>query len=380
MSIKTIVPVKLHKSAKRKEFEGKVTAIELDKPEFFKFAVYVREVKKHIKESDFDYLQSFVPSMEFYYDDLIELTADKIINLSTDDRNQQFVSELAGVAVGLKYSTMLLNIELNKFAKTGVPVEGKYMDYNVVSAGKLYELEAKGTTQPYFTKMVNDIIAKKKKSEAFLKFGTIAAIEGHRHSRTVECVVVDDPPVEGQLVDADYFRNQLNYYAVFLGFILDSKYYNRYVSRMVRKASPRRSIAEGKFFARYEFNGRIYLGECFDYRLIRRNVELFLENRQLDKERFEMLTQSVGRTKFFIGLDEAVISAINTNNREFMENYRSERILNDGDGLYKFLDTDGILIVKSKDGWDKQLEQIFTEEEVKKRLGLYEQYVRGVAH
>ena len=41
--------------------------------------------------------------MEGFYDDLIELTADKIVNLSTDDRTQQLISELAGVAVGLKY-------------------------------------------------------------------------------------------------------------------------------------------------------------------------------------------------------------------------------------------------------------------------------------
>ena len=100
MSIKTIVPIKLHESAKREEFEGKVPSIELDKPEFFKYAVYQREVKQHVRESDFDYLQSFVPFLAGLYDDLIELTGDKIINLSTDDRTQQLISELAGIAVG----------------------------------------------------------------------------------------------------------------------------------------------------------------------------------------------------------------------------------------------------------------------------------------
>ena len=380
MSIKTIVPIKLHKSAKRKEFEGKVTSIELDKPEFFKYAVYVREVIQHVKESDFDYLQSLVPHMVGYYDDLIELTGDKIINLCKDDRTQQQISELAGVAIGLKYSTSLLDIGLNKFEKIGVPVDGKYMDYKVVVDGKLYEMEAKGTTQPSFSKMVKDIIAKKSFSGAHLKFGTIAAIEGHRYSRKVRCVVVDDPPIEGQLVEADYFRNQLSYYAVFLGFILDPKYYNRYANRVADKAFPRRSIAEGKFFGRYEFNGSTYLGECFDNRLIRRNVEMVLENRTTDIGGFDLLTQIVGKTKFFIGLDEKVISAINRKDREFMENYRSERIFNTGDSTYQFLDVDGILIVKSKGGADEQLESIFTEEDVQKRLDLYEQYIRGIAH
>ena len=248
MTIKTLVPVRLHKSAERDPFQAKTIAIEIDKPEFFKYAVYVREVKKHIKESDFDYLQSLVPFMEGYYDDLIELTADKIINLSTDDRTQQLISELAGVAVGLKYTTLLLDIGLDKFVKIGVPVDGKYMDYNVIVDGMLYELETKGTTQPYFSEMAQDIIDKKKLSKAHLKFGTIAAIEGHRHSRMVECVVVDDPPTEGELVEADYFRNQLSYYAVFLGFILDSKYYNRYIGRVIKKRSSRSSIAERKYF------------------------------------------------------------------------------------------------------------------------------------
>lgn len=380
MTIKTTVPVRLHKSAERQPFQGKTISIELDKPEFFKYAVYVREVKKHIRESDFDYLQSFVPYLEGYFNDLIELTPDKIINLSTDDRTQQQVSELAGVAVGLKYSTLLLDIGLDKFVKIGAPIDGKYMDYNVVVDGILYEMEAKGTTQKYFHGMVNDIIAKKNLSGAHLKFGTIAAIEGHMYSRNVECVIVDDPPVNGELVDADYFRIQLSYYAVFLGFILDSKYYNHYISRVMRNASTRRSIAEGKFFGKYLFNGKTYLGECFDYRLIRNNVELFLKNGVVSEEGFDFLTQVVGKTKFFIGLDEDVVTAINTNKREFMENYRSLRVLSNFDGMYQFLDTDGILIVKSIGGRDEQLEKIFTESEVQKRLGLYGQYVRGVAH
>ena len=45
MTIKTTVPVKLHKSAERHPFQSKTTSVELDKPEFFKYAVYVREVK-----------------------------------------------------------------------------------------------------------------------------------------------------------------------------------------------------------------------------------------------------------------------------------------------------------------------------------------------
>jgi len=380
MTIKTNVAVRLHKSAERHPFQSKKISVELDKPEFFKFAIYVREVKKHIKESDFDYLQSLVPFMEGLYDDLIELKADKIVNLSTDDRTQQLISELAGVAVGLKYSTLLLDIGLDKFVKIGVPVDGKYMDYNVVVEGLLYELETKGTTQKYLNKMVDDIIKKKKLSKAHLKFGTIAAIEGHKHPRTVECIVVDDPPVEGDLVDADYFRNQLSYYAVFLGFILDSKYYNKYIARVVRKGSPRSIIAEEKFFGRYVFNGKTYLGECFDYRLIRGNVQLLNSNELPSRAAFVSLTQMVGKTKFFVGVDEEVVAAINTNNQKFMENYRSERVLNNDEGLYHFLDVDGILIVKSKNGTDGQLEKIFTETEVEKRLGLYGRFLRGTAH
>ena len=381
MIIKTIIPVTLHKSANRHPFNSKAISIELDKTEFFKYAIYQLEVPSRITESNFNYLQSKVPALETLNSDYLELTSDRIINHATDDRTKQSISELAGVAVGLKYTTLLLNTSLHKFSKIGVPIKGKYLDYEVIVEERKYELETKGTVKQYFKTMVDDIINKKKTtSDAYLRFGAIAAVQGSAFERTAECVIVDDPPEDKDPVDVDYFANQLNYYAIYLSFILDSKYYNWYISGVIKKSSSSPNINKRKFFARYEFHGNFYYGECFDYRLIQTNVEVAVREQNSRDGVFNLLTTRVGVTKFFIGLNEDVINAINKRDRTKMENYRSEKILEDGAGFYRFLDLDGILIIKSTKNADEQLEKLFTEQEVEKRLNLYIGYLRGQAH
>ncbi|MGZ4017365.1 MAG: hypothetical protein ACXVJI_23830 [Mucilaginibacter sp.] len=94
------------------------------------------------------------------------------------------------------------------------------------------------------------------------------------------------------------------------------------------------------------------------------------EGRVTDSD-FQALTQRVGRTKFFFGVDQTIIQAINRGNRNLLATYNSPKFFVDGDNLYHFLDTDGILIIKSRNGSDGQLEQIFPEDVVRERLGLY---------
>ncbi|OMP75284.1 hypothetical protein [[Flexibacter] sp. ATCC 35208] len=276
----------------------------------------------------------------------------------------------------------MLEIDLNKFRKIGVPITGKYLDYEVIAEGKLYQIETKGTTQQYYSKMVKDIIEKKQEtSNAYLRFGTVTTLQGYKFFRSSECIVVDDPPVEKSPVDSDYFENQLTYYAIYLSFILDSKYYNRYIKYVKLNKTRRVNINKNKFFTSYEFKGRIYFGECFDYRLIRKNIDNALNTNLPEKMSvFDYLTEKVGRTKFFIGLEEGLLKAINKKDRTFLEKYNSERILEDNADTYRFLDTDGILIIRSFNKADKQLEQVFDEKEVEKRIGFYHNYIRGLAH
>ncbi|OMP75283.1 hypothetical protein [[Flexibacter] sp. ATCC 35208] len=88
MNKKTSISVELHSTARRYPFDKKKFFVELDKPEFFKYAIYQMEVPGHIKESDFDYLQSKAPFLESLNNDYLELTQNTIINLCKDDTTQ----------------------------------------------------------------------------------------------------------------------------------------------------------------------------------------------------------------------------------------------------------------------------------------------------
>lgn len=193
-------------------------------------------------------------------------------------------------------------------------------------------------------------------------------------------MIVDDPPINNLVENDDTFETQLFSYAILLSYILDSKYYNKYINPLKGKKKGKIRINEKKFFAKYTFNGKDYYGECFDYRLISENFETSsIIDTELAKL-FETVTKEKGKTKFFIGLDETVIKAINKKNIEFLKIYNSENVFIDNDKHMQFLDQDGILIVKSIDGADKQLESIFTEEEVKRRLGFFFSYIKREAH
>lgn len=164
----------------KKEFE-------ICKPEIFKYGIMVEEVPKHIVDSDFDYLQSKIPAYELLHSDFINIKTDKIENLSTGDRKKKSISEIIGVAFGIKYTVELLNTNPNKFKKIGVPIKGKYLDYSLIVDNLEYELETKGTVSKNYNRFKKDILEKKKNEslkDVFLRFGTIAMINnGYNVSR-----------------------------------------------------------------------------------------------------------------------------------------------------------------------------------------------------
>lgn len=350
------------------------------KSEIFKYGIMLEEVPDHIKESDFDHLQSKIPAYELLHSEFITVLPTQIQNLSKDDRKKKTLSEIIGVAFGIKYSVELLNTNPNKFKKIGVPEDGKYLDYALTLDGKTYELETKGTVGTYYNKFKKDILAKKVSRSAepvYLRFGTIAMINNPGDVKNSRCVVVDDPPDENNRTGRnDTFKTQLLNYAMFLSYILDSKYYNRYIKPLKRRATKRVRINEQKFYTKYSFQGKDYFGECFDYRLIKDYEDVQKNTQNL----YEKQTKKYGKTKFFIGLDYSIIEAINSRDIIFLDQYESEWACIEEAKTSKFLDKDGILIVKSKDGGDKQLEKIFSEEEVIRRLGLQRNFVLGISH
>ncbi|WP_185286420.1 MULTISPECIES: hypothetical protein [Chryseobacterium] len=353
------------------------------KPEIFKYGIMVEEVPGHIKEADFDYLQSKLPAYFQLYSDFIKVESERICNLSKDDRKKKLISEIVGVSFGIKYTVELLNTSPNKFKKIGVPIKGKYLDYSVIDGNKEYELETKGTVGNSYAPFKNDILAKKSSQsnkKVFLRFGTIAMINNSNDSKKTKCVIVDDPPNEDNLInDNDTFETQLFNYGVFLSYILDSKYYNKYIKPLRNRQLRRVRINQKKFFTTYTFEGKEFYGECFDYRLIRGELDTFKYSDNIDNL-LEAKTEQYGKNKFFIGLHLDVIKAINKKNINYLKKYKSEWTYQEKENLLKFLDIDGILIVKSVDGADEQLEHKFPEEEVAKRLKYSYNQQLGLTH
>jgi hypothetical protein len=383
MSDTTTFEIELDETVRDNKLFQSIKQISICKPELFKYAIMMWEVPSHIKESDFDYLQSKIPGLELLISDYIKFESNRIENLSKDDRVKKIISEAVGVGIGLKYSVELLKTNPNRLKKIGAPQSGKYLDYSTIVDEKEYEIETKGTVSKYYTVFKNDILNKKQdcaQKIVYQRFGTISMFNNEGIYSNSKCVIVDDPPKNNLVENDDTFETQLYSYAIMLSYILDSKYYNSYIISLIKSKKERIRINEKKFFGKYTFNGKDYYGECFDYRLIREN---FLSPSLIDSELsklFDTISKGKRKTKFFIGIDEVVIQAINKKDIDFLRGYKSKSIFIEENNNTRFLDQDGILIIKSIDGADKQLESIFTEEEVKIRLGLFVNFIKREAH
>lgn len=357
---KSKLKIHLDETVKDSELFKSKVEFEICKPEIFKYGVMLEEIPPHIVDSDFDYLQSKIPAYELLHSEFINVDLNIIENLSNDDRKKKTISEIIGVAVGIKYTVELLNTNPNRFKKIGTPTEGKYLDYSLIVDNLEYELETKGTVNRYYSTFKNDILAKKNNQslkDVYLRFGTIAMINNPGDIKISQCVVVDDPPDDkNRTYDDSSYETQLLNYAMFLSYILDSKYYNKFIKPLKNKRFKRVKINQDKFFTHYEFNGKVYFGECFDYRLIRDDLDTLRLNNINDLYNYK--TEQYGKTKFFIGLDLDIIDAINSKNENYLKDYKSEWIYNENKKSYIFLDRDGILIVKSENGADSQLEII----------------------
>ncbi|WP_305952843.1 hypothetical protein [Emticicia oligotrophica] len=140
----------LDETVKDSELFRNKLEFEICKPEIFKYGIMVEEVPSYIVDSDFDYLQSKIPAIELLHSDFINVQERKIENLSNDDRKKKTISEIIGVAFGIKYTVELLNTNPNKFKKIGTPTNGKYLDYSLIVDNLEFELETKGTVSKYY--------------------------------------------------------------------------------------------------------------------------------------------------------------------------------------------------------------------------------------
>ena len=379
-----IIPVEIDESAKDVEIFKKIKNISISKTELFKYAVMMSEVKERIKESDFAQLQSLVPSFEQLFSGFISFDNDKIVNLSVDDRWKKLISEFVGIGIGIKYAHSLIDFNLNTLNKIPPAVEGKYLDYTFVKENNKYELETKGTVGKYNSNMITDIIKKKNgKPNIYLRFGTITHLVNNGESSKSKCVVVDDPPTENHNQIELSEEQILSNYLSFLTYIVDNTQYNKLKKRLNKKQIANINLKKSKFFGKYIFKNKEYLGEYFDRRLVIENINKININgfsSQNIERIFNSLTKQCGNFKYFIGIKSDIIDVINNAEiNTLTETHNKIEYQESKDGI-KFLDSDGIIIIKSINGSDSQIEKFFPDTIVMSRLGLYGNFINRQPH
>lgn len=349
-----------------------LSSIDISKDELFLLGIFKHDVPpEHIGDNEYFYLASKVPAYVQLYEDFIEVVGGSIVNKSTDDRVMKDVSEIVGIAIGLKYSIVNFGVRSEEISKIPAPkVKAKYLDYKFTLNGKLYELETKGTTSKSIGSFVKDILNKKKSSSsAYLRFGTVAVLAKPNGAHKSKLHICDDPPR-----DADEYlpKDDVPWHYIYaLGYLLDNKHYNKYQKFLSGKIAMDDELSNS-FFATYRFRSCVYVGEFFDYRLNLDNLSKILTGRENSiDDVFRKATRIQGRTKIFIGIDKRIVALIEKGKglRDILELDHNAELTTGPAGQRILLGSDGILLVLCPDKADAQVDNQFTETEVKRRMG-----------
>lgn len=374
--------VELHKSVHGKQPFLSIDEVEITKTDLFKHGVMVWPTPEHVSENDFEHLQSKIPTLEGLVGDYIELHEERIVNNVNDDRFTGLTSEVIGVAAGLIYSAKLLKVNPNRLSKVRRPTsKHKYMDYKAVTDGRTVEFEAKGTTsESTANSMIKDILAKKANSEALFKFGTVTVARKPSDRDPSRIIVCDDPPSIDKKSKNPFIESFVSHYLDYLAFIMDSTYYNRFYSKL-QKGTPKPPIVQlQKIKGKYLIGNREYIGEFFDRRLIIDNVHKYYDQDSNLNVLFRTLTEKIDRVKCFIGVDKTLLELYNARSYHELEAYSAERFYEQNGAGYIFRDSDGIILVKSVSGSDKQVEESLRESDVKERLSQYVNFLNRTPH
>lgn len=380
MSERCILNVDLDDSVKDNIFFKKITEVEFDKMDIFKYGILNEAVPPKIKENEFDYLEGKIPFLFGLYQDFIELDANRIINLS-EEENSKRISETIGVGVGLLYATKLLKINPNAIQRIKAQKKKKYLDFKVLTQSKQYEIETKGTiNHSKKNSLLNDILAKKKDSSTkAVKCGVITLANKANNKVPSKLIVCDD--WEEKSVDNDMtFKDYFYYYEFFLSFIMDSTFYNRMYQKIEKHDSAKNLINIKSIPFCYMHNGRKFLGQYYDKRLI---IQLIKENYydgMTLELLYEMMTQKIGINQIFLGIDYEMLKCLNSGKTEEIKKYAIEKsIVVENETEVVMCDNDGVIIAVSK-GNNTQFKNDFTDAIVKKRMSYIMNYITNSPH
>lgn len=375
--------ITLHSSVSTNPFFTRLNAIEIDKPTIFKYGILNEDPPAFICENDFEYLQSKVPNWLGCYGDNIKIDKNRIISYAVGE-NSIRISEIIGVGVGLTYAIELLEINPNLIRKIPKPDKKiKYMDFAVNKDGRRYEIEAKGTvirTNSKKNQLLKDIQEKKKaSSKTACKFGVITMANKEKEMKDTEIIICDDyNDISNNSKES--ILSFVMYYKLFLSFILDSTYYNRMIDSIKEGNIHNDLININKIKGRYEYKGITYCGEYFDKRLIMDKIRTNYKENMTAQKLFKKLTRKVGIAKYFIGIDNNIINAINRLDIEELSNYKIDKEVIEKVNHSIIKDSDGLIIITSINNSDDQISRGFTEKDVEKRLGSMVNYHIGKPH
>ena len=86
------------------------------------------------------------------------------------------------------------------------------------------------------------------------------------------------------------------------------------------------------------------------------------------------------RNKYFLGLDIEILKNINSRNIKFLDNYILEDIYDTHENYSYIQMSDGVLFIISKNGALPEMEEKFSESEVKRRLDQLYSFQREIPH
>jgi hypothetical protein len=370
-----------------KDLEGfSITStIKFAKTEIFTFGILNIDVPPdRIGENDFEYLQSKIPSYMGMYEDYIVLDKihNRIIGNATGETLRQ-VSEIIGVGVGLKVFTYISKFERKTISKIGVSKHRvKRLDFRANNGKVEYEIETKGTAYKNNVKgMIDDVHNKKTgKDKTVRRIGFVTEIRKADEEETT-IVHSTDPDGDVSIPEKRGIYKNIQYYLLILSYILDNPDYNSVVRKYEKEINYRKPIInKDKIHYRYIYNKRVYIGQCFDRRLILNKINYYKQESRTIDQLFKFLTDDQGKEKYFLGLDEKIIDMINVKDTKNVSMYTCDDYLFEDQNTLIAQMSDGTLFLKSKNGALPEIERIFPEDDVKKRLGEYFNYLGNERH
>lgn len=277
----------------------------------------------------------------------------------------------------------IFDIQKKDIEKIGLStIKEKRLDFKAFVNGSEIQIETKGTTYKNNVKsMIKDVHAKKEgKNNIANKFGFVTLLSKAGKSESAK-VYATDPLVEGNESHFKGIYKFINYYLIYFSFILDNVEYNKihqllYNQRKIRKNTIKIQKIEYSFL----YKDRQYMGQCFDKRLLLRFIDKYINDEDTSASLFSKLTDTVGKEKYFLGIDTNILKNINNSNVTFLSNYNSPNTYDIQKGYEYIQMSDGILLIISRNAALPEMEEKFTEEKVKKRLNNFQSFIQHRPH